>query len=323
MNRQVWPIWKKKKKKKTVFWNSKSVKPNRLVQTKPCLVVCFQLHEFPSLPSKTLLPKKSKKHRKYKFLPTWHNIRLRLFRRKTFSTVKCLQMQMIYGKMFVFPMFVCTLGKCSRKYSTLCVWSNVKQTHPCHPPQPTPLPTTINPANPPPTTKPTTTATHETPTTTATHNPATHLCHPPQPTPLPTTINKKTTPPTTTATQSQTNPQPPQPTQTNPQPPQPTPATHRNPPRYPPQSTKKTHHQPRNPQPPQPTTTQQITATHNPRPTANNQSPTGNKTPNKNPLPARESEIDEGVRLCEIDEGGWGWAVRDRRARVREWYCAI
>ena len=30
-------------------------------------------------------------------------------------------------KTFVFPVFVCTLGKCSRKYSTLCVWSNVKQ----------------------------------------------------------------------------------------------------------------------------------------------------------------------------------------------------
>ena len=68
MNRQVWPIWEKKK----LFFGT--VKPNRLVQTKPCLVVCFQLHEFPSLPSKTLLPKKSKKHRKYKFLPTWHNI---------------------------------------------------------------------------------------------------------------------------------------------------------------------------------------------------------------------------------------------------------
>jgi hypothetical protein len=50
-------------------------------------------------------------------------------------------MQMIYRKMFVFPVFVCTLGKCSRKYSTLCVWSNVKQTHPCQPPKPTPQPT--------------------------------------------------------------------------------------------------------------------------------------------------------------------------------------
>ena len=54
--------------------------------------------------------------------------------------------------MFVFPVFVCTLGKCSRKYSTLCVWSNVKQTHPCQPPKPTLLPTTINKKNPPPTT---------------------------------------------------------------------------------------------------------------------------------------------------------------------------
>jgi type IV secretory pathway VirB10-like protein len=66
-------------------------------------------------------------------------------------------MQMIYKKIFVFPVFVCTLGKCFRKYFTLCVWSNVKQkkkkkkphpksppateTHPCQPPQPTPLPT--------------------------------------------------------------------------------------------------------------------------------------------------------------------------------------
>ena len=35
--------------------------------------------------------------------------RLRLFRCKTFSTVKCLQIQIIYGKMFVFSMFVCIL----------------------------------------------------------------------------------------------------------------------------------------------------------------------------------------------------------------------
>ena len=34
---------------------------------------------------------------------------------------------MISGKMIVFPVFVCILGKCSEKYSTLCVWSNVKQ----------------------------------------------------------------------------------------------------------------------------------------------------------------------------------------------------
>jgi hypothetical protein len=39
--------------------------------------------------------------------------RLRLFRRKTFSTVKCLQMQMIYRKIFVFPMFVCILENAS------------------------------------------------------------------------------------------------------------------------------------------------------------------------------------------------------------------
>jgi hypothetical protein len=79
-------------------------------------------------------------------------------------------MQMIYRKMFVFPMFVCTLGKCSRKYFTLCVWGNVKQInrkypHPqppestkndphCQPatqthpatPQPTPQPTQTHPA---------------------------------------------------------------------------------------------------------------------------------------------------------------------------------
>jgi hypothetical protein len=46
-------------------------------------------------------------------------------------------MQMIYRKMFVFPMFVCTLGKCSRKYFTLCVWGNVKQINRKYPhPQP-------------------------------------------------------------------------------------------------------------------------------------------------------------------------------------------
>jgi hypothetical protein len=36
-------------------------------------------------------------------------LRLRLFRRKIFSTVKCLQMQVIYRKMFIFPVFVCVL----------------------------------------------------------------------------------------------------------------------------------------------------------------------------------------------------------------------
>ena len=35
--------------------------------------------------------------------------KLCLFRRKTFSTVKCLQIQMIYRKIFVFPVFVCIL----------------------------------------------------------------------------------------------------------------------------------------------------------------------------------------------------------------------
>jgi hypothetical protein len=55
-------------------------------------------------------------------------IRLRLFRCKTFYIVKYFQMQMISGKIiFFFSVFVCILGKCSGKYSTLCVWSNVKQ----------------------------------------------------------------------------------------------------------------------------------------------------------------------------------------------------
>jgi hypothetical protein len=192
-------------------------------------------------------------------------------------------------------------------------------THPCQPPKLTLQPTLATHCNPPRYPPQSTKKTHHQPrnpqppqpitnqpTTTATHNPqptpATHR-NPPR---YPSQSTKKTH-------HQPRNPQPPQPTT-----PQPTPATHRNPPRYPPQSTKKTHHQPRNPQPPQ-----QITATHNPRPTTNNQSPIGNKTSNKNPLLARESKIDEGVRLCEIDEGGWGWAVRDRRARVREWYCAI
>jgi hypothetical protein len=65
--------------------------------------------------------------------------------------------------MIVFPVFVCILGKCSEKYSTLCVWSNVKQNkeknshpkplestkngnHHCQPPKPTPQPTTSHPA---------------------------------------------------------------------------------------------------------------------------------------------------------------------------------
>jgi hypothetical protein len=69
---------------------------------------------------------------------------------------------MISGKMIVFPVFVCILGKCSEKYSTLCVWSNVKQNkeknphpkppestkngnHHCQPPKPTPQPTTSHP----------------------------------------------------------------------------------------------------------------------------------------------------------------------------------
>jgi hypothetical protein len=71
---------------------------------------------------------------------------------------------MIYRKTFVFLMFVCTLGKCCRKYFTLCVWSNVKQNntkptpkttgngnHDCQPNlQPTANSTSHN--NPPPTT---------------------------------------------------------------------------------------------------------------------------------------------------------------------------
>ncbi len=38
-----------------------------------------------------------------------YTMRLRLFRRKTFFTVKYLQMQMIYRKTFVFSVFVCIL----------------------------------------------------------------------------------------------------------------------------------------------------------------------------------------------------------------------
>ena len=62
---------------------------------------------------------------------------------------------MISGKIYFFSVFVCILGKCSGKYSTLCVWSNVKQNnkkyphpkppestknrnHHCQPPKPTP-----------------------------------------------------------------------------------------------------------------------------------------------------------------------------------------
>ena len=65
---------------------------------------------------------------------------------------------MISGKINFFLVFVCILGKCSGKYSTLCVWSNVKQNnkknlypkpsestkngnHHCQPPKPTPQPT--------------------------------------------------------------------------------------------------------------------------------------------------------------------------------------
>ena len=73
---------------------------------------------------------------------------------------------MIYRKIFVFPMFVCTLEKCFGKYFTLCVWSNVKQNktkptpkitgngnHHCQPnPQPTTNSTSHN--NPPPITGP-------------------------------------------------------------------------------------------------------------------------------------------------------------------------
>ena len=36
-------------------------------------------------------------------------------------------MQMISGRIIFFLVFVCILEKCSRKYCTLCVWSNVKQ----------------------------------------------------------------------------------------------------------------------------------------------------------------------------------------------------
>ena len=65
---------------------------------------------------------------------------------------------MISRKINFFLVFVCILGKCSGKYSTLCVWSNVKQNnkknlypkpsestkngnHHCQPPKPTPQPT--------------------------------------------------------------------------------------------------------------------------------------------------------------------------------------
>ena len=41
--------------------------------------------------------------------PTLFHLGLHLFRRKIFSTVKCLQMQIISGKMIVFPVFVCIL----------------------------------------------------------------------------------------------------------------------------------------------------------------------------------------------------------------------
>ena len=71
-------------------------------------------------------------------------------------------------------MLVCILGKCSEKYSTLCVWSNVKQNN-----------------NKKPTSK--TTGIHqkwEPPLpATATHpeiHPATHHCQPPKPTQIPT-----------------------------------------------------------------------------------------------------------------------------------------
>jgi hypothetical protein len=71
-------------------------------------------------------------------------------------------MQMISGKIFFFSVFVCTLGKCSRKYSTLCVWSNVKQINRKYP-HPKPPESTKNdhPCQP---------ATHPNPP----HNPATH-----------------------------------------------------------------------------------------------------------------------------------------------------
>jgi hypothetical protein len=42
-------------------------------------------------------------------LQKYYIFRLRLFRRKTFSVVKYFQMQMIFRKMFVFPVFVCIL----------------------------------------------------------------------------------------------------------------------------------------------------------------------------------------------------------------------
>jgi hypothetical protein len=77
---------------------------------------------------------------------------------------------MISGKIFFFSVFVCTLGKCSGKYSTLCVWSNVKQINRKYP-HPKPPESTKNdhPCQP---------TTHPNPP----HNPATHPNPPCNPT---------------------------------------------------------------------------------------------------------------------------------------------
>ena len=110
---------------------------------------------------------------------------------------------MILEKMIVFPVLVCILEKCSRKYFTLCVWSNVKQNnkkkphpkppkstkngnHHCQPPKPTLKPTTSHPHRNQPKTH---LATHT--KTIASHpNPP---CQPSQPTPKPTTRHHKST----------------------------------------------------------------------------------------------------------------------------------
>ena len=50
-----------------------------------------------------------------------------MFQCKTFYIVKYFSNANDFRKFFFFSVFVCTLEKCSGKYSTLCVWSNIKQ----------------------------------------------------------------------------------------------------------------------------------------------------------------------------------------------------
>ena len=47
-------------------------------------------------------------------------LRFRLFQRKTFSVVKCFQMQMISRKTFVFPVFICILENASKNILQCC-----------------------------------------------------------------------------------------------------------------------------------------------------------------------------------------------------------